>query len=89
MLPFECPKCYSRLVTVAGWHSVQKNNTSSRIAVVHNPTSESAHLLHTEVQMALQQRKPHEVVTSVLEGTKLDIKEVSKVSQSKVQEVHT
>ena len=58
---------------------VQKNNTNSRIAVIHNPTLESAHVLHTEVELALQQRKPHEVVMSVLEGTKLDIKENSKV----------
>lgn len=57
---------------------VQKNNTNSRIAVIHNPTLESAHVLHTEVELALHQRKPHEVVLSVLEGTKLDVKESSK-----------
>ena len=61
--------------------SVQENNTNSRIAVIHNPSLESAHDLHTQVELALQQRKPHEVVMSVLEGTKLDVKEVSKVDQ--------
>ena len=70
---------------------MQKNNTNSRIAVIHNPTSESAHVLHTEVELALQQRKPHEVVLSVLEGTKLDVKEHSKVHvrmcQSKLEEL--